>query len=45
MLDESREKSVEKGVEKSKEKILTLLTANHHATTTDLLAEMGLSVT
>ena len=39
-----REKSREKGKEKSKEKILALLSANPHATTADLLAETGLSV-
>ena len=40
----SKEKGKEKGKEKSKEKILALLTANPHATTADLLAETGLSV-
>lgn len=38
------EKSKEKGKEKSKEKILALLSENPHATTADLLAETGLSV-
>ena len=37
-------KSVEKGKEKSKEKILALLSVNPHATTADLIAETGLSV-
>ncbi len=38
--DGGREKSKEKG----KEKILALLSANPHATTADLIAETGLSV-
>ena len=42
--DGGREKSKEKGKEKSKEKILALLSANPHATTADLIAETGLSV-
>ena len=42
--DEGRVKSVEKSVEKGKEKILALLSANPHATTADLIAETGLSV-
>ena len=39
-----KEKNVEKSKEKSKEKILALLSANPHATTADLIAETGLSV-
>ena len=38
------EKGKEKSKEKSKEKILALLSANPHATTADLIAETGLSV-
>ena len=43
-VEKGNEKSKEKGKEKSKEKILALLSANPHATTADLLAETGLSV-
>lgn len=42
--EKSKEKGKEKGKEKSKEKILALLSANPHATTADLIAETGLSV-
>ena len=41
---DGKEKGKEKSKEKSKEKILALLSSNPHATTADLLAETGLSV-
>ena len=40
----SRQVAQDGGREKSKEKILALLSANPHATTADLIAETGLSV-
>ena len=43
-VEKGKEKGREKSKEKSKEKILALLSVNPHATTADLIAETGLSV-